>query len=158
MLFPFFKVHIHVYTWIIRTPLLHIRFEKKKTSSVWNEITFIFHEIYFFLPAMIPYVMSATSRVCAKYVEAHPMKMKMPPMIMVSRQLNTLIKRLAIGPEWKKTRSINLEIDQHQPLTSPIHYFINWYLELTYNALYINIMCSEIGICFKNLILENSYI
>lgn len=130
MLFPFFKVHIHVYTWIIRTPLLHIRFEKK-TSSVWNEITFIFHEIYFFLPAMIPYVMSATSRECAKYVEAHPMKMKMPPMIMVSRQLNTLIKRLAIGPEWKKTRSINLEIDQHQPLTSPIHYFINWYLELT---------------------------
>lgn len=85
----------------------------------------------FFLPAMIPYVMSATSRECAKYVEAHPMKMKMPPMIMVSRQLNTLIKRLAIGPEWKKTRLINLEIDKHQPLTSPIHYFINWYLELT---------------------------
>lgn len=96
---------------------------------------------------MIPYVMSATFRECAKYVKAQPMKMKMPPMIIVSRQLNTLIRRLAIGPEWTKTRLINLEIIIIiNTKLSPhiyIHYFICLYIE--YFDLSINIMSS--GVC-----------
>lgn len=97
------------------------------------------------LPAMIPYVMSATFRECAKYVKAQPMKMKMPPMIIVSRQLNTLIRRLAIGPEWTKTRLINLEIIINTKLSPHIyiHYFICLYIE--YFELSINIMSS--GVC-----------
>uniref|UniRef100_K1R7Z2 Uncharacterized protein n=1 Tax=Magallana gigas TaxID=29159 RepID=K1R7Z2_MAGGI len=93
--------------------------------------------------------MSATFRECAKYVKAQPMKMKMPPMIIVSRQLNTLIRRLAIGPEWTKTRLINLEIIIIiNTKLSPhiyIHYFICLYIE--YFELSINIMSSETQQC-----------
>lgn len=143
MLFLFIKVH--EYTCILRISFLHKRFGKKNR-----------------LPAMIPYVMSATFRECAKYVKAQPMKMKMPPMIIVSRQLNTLIRRLAIGPEWTKTRLINLEIIIIiNTKLSPhiyIHYFICLYIE--YFELSINIMssglCTYIYILFKNSILEDS--
>lgn len=128
MLFLFIKVH--AYTCILCNSFLHNRFGGKNR-----------------LPAMIPYVMRATFRECAKYVKAQPMKMKMPPMIIVSRQLNTLIRRLAIGPEWTKTRLINLEIIIIiTTKLSPhiyIHYFICLYIE--YFALNINIMCS--GVC-----------
>lgn len=128
MLFLFIKVH--EYTCILRISFLHKRFGEKNR-----------------LPAMIPYVMSATFRECAKYVKAQPVKMKMPPMIIVSRQLNTLIRRLAIGPEWTKTRLINLEIIIIiNTKLSPhiyIHYFICLYIE--YFELSINIMSS--GVC-----------
>lgn len=96
---------------------------------------------------MILYVMSVMFRECVKYVKVQLMKMKMFLMIIVSWQLNMLIRRLVIGFEWMKIWLINLEIiiiiNIKFLFYIYIYYFICLYIE--YFDLSINIM--SFGVC-----------